>query len=174
MSAPVPTVLPVSTMTYRPCCIKAACTLTDVTTHLHGIGTVINVSAILSSGTCPKAISSEQACRAAVSAIATLSSSVTVSNSSLPTGCIMVPNPDQTWSYTAVFNSASSSQPCGFGKNNPICLKEDLHGAVVGAGTRWWRCELGAKYLLALGSGQVERPNSNNGCCDACVLLLLS
>jgi len=66
----------------------------------------------LTSDTCPNGIISDtQACHEAVAEIASVSSTSTVSNASLPSGCIM--SPDGANTYQAIYNTAKSTQQCG-------------------------------------------------------------
>jgi len=76
---------------------------------------------ILASGTCTSHLASEVACTAAVASIATVSSSASVSNRSMPYGCIMVPSGHSN-SYEAIFNTAKSAQRCGPGESQPLAL----------------------------------------------------
>jgi len=74
--------------------------------------TTINESQILNKDTCKSTISSAEQCKDMISAsVSSFHASETVSNSSLPSGCLVVPNKDG--SFDAVFNSAKSSVKCG-------------------------------------------------------------
>lgn len=65
---------------------------------------------ILTQGTCKTPIASLEECTAAVQAVVTVASSATISNTSEPSGCLIVPIGDET--YRAVFNSAVDQQSC--------------------------------------------------------------
>lgn len=80
---------------------------------------VINNSAILTSGLCTATISSASECFKAIANIATVFSTSTVNNFSLPYGCIIEPLLDGA-SYNAIFNTANSTQPCGTNAPLPI------------------------------------------------------
>merc|ERR1712100_335669 len=72
----------------------------------------ISTSEILTTGDCTALIRNEAECKAAVAAMAQVSSSSTVSNSSLPEGCSVVPS-TTPGTYEAIFNTASSKATCG-------------------------------------------------------------
>lgn len=76
--------------------------------------TVVNTSAIVTTSVCPHNIADAAACTAAAEGMgATVVSSITVSNASLPAGCILNPVPG---GYQAAFNTdRTSSATCDQG-----------------------------------------------------------
>jgi len=66
---------------------------------------------ILTSGKCQTPLTSEVACSAAIASIGKVSSSSTVSDTSKPAGCTMVPNATSN-SFAAIFNTATSTVTC--------------------------------------------------------------
>lgn len=72
-----------------------------------------NESSILVKGSCQALIKTEAECAAtAASVVPNIASSSSVTNSSLPSGCLLVPTATEG-SYAAVFNLAQSAQDCG-------------------------------------------------------------
>lgn len=77
---------------------------------------VRNQSQILTTGSCgASVVVSLGDCAAAVAALARVSSSRTISNQSMPSGCIMVPDGKSGDSFTAIFNTIkpTSAAQCG-------------------------------------------------------------
>lgn len=71
----------------------------------------VTESSVLTSGVCSASISSASECAAAINAFAHASSISSITNATLPSGCLMFPE-SKPHSYRAVFNSAGSSETC--------------------------------------------------------------
>eukprot|EP00051_Salpingoeca_urceolata_P000901 m.37097 g.37097 ORF g.37097 m.37097 type:complete len:446 (-) comp11073_c0_seq2:1645-2982(-) len=68
---------------------------------------VVNSSAVLTSGTCPTLIGSETQCRAAVGELVAVSSSSTIDSATEPAGCLMKPDPSHLGTFIATFNTTA-------------------------------------------------------------------
>ena len=92
---------------------------------------LVKESAVLTTGSCATPMASQSECAAAVAAVATLASSVSVNNASLPPGCIIVPN-QGVGTYNAVFNTAPSHQTCAIdGGRGAFTWKGPISGAAI-------------------------------------------
>jgi hypothetical protein len=78
---------------------------------------IVNQTAVLISKSCPANIATAAGCAAAVAAIAPLSTSKTIADSTKPSGCTMVPDAGGD-TYTAVFNTAQSKATCDDSTDN--------------------------------------------------------
>ena len=75
--------------------------------------TLINTSAVIISGTCPARITSSSACTTAAAALASIGTSATVNDPSLPTGCLMMSSAKLPHTYDVVFNTVETQHACG-------------------------------------------------------------
>lgn len=91
---------------------------------------VVEQPVIMAQGECVTPLQSPQECTDAVKSVVQISSARTVSDPSLPSGCLLVPDKGED-TFSAVFNQASSAQDCSFGTNSTTLRGEANLGGLT-------------------------------------------